>query len=59
MIHLSILKDTGANRSLLLKGQGVIDRLPTNYLNTSTLVKGVGDGFVSVPLHRYFCSLKL
>lgn len=46
---ISILRDTVATQSLLI--QGVIDLTPATDLKVSTLVKGVGGGFVGVPLH--------
>ncbi len=52
MVPISILRDTGASQSLMV--QGVIDLPPVPYLKAFTPVKGVGGGFVSVPLHKAF-----
>ena len=50
MVPISILRDTGATQSLLVSG--VIDLPPTTELRVSTPIKGVGGGFVGVPLHK-------
>lgn len=52
MTSITILRDTGANQSLLL--QGAIDLLPDTYLNATTTGKGVGANFVMAHLHRVF-----
>ena len=50
-----VLRDTGANQSLILR-----DVLPLpEEAESSVLVKGIGKGFVSVPLHKVHLGCEL